>query len=47
VMPQVNRFLGFWLAPRKPSLFRDIGVAAGMMGALLIMWQIFRSLRPG
>lgn len=47
LMPQVNRFLGFWLYPKKKSRLLDFGVAVGLFGILVLLWQLFILLSPG
>jgi len=46
IMPQANRCLHFWLFPKKRSWILDLGVAAGLVLLLLLMWRLFVVLAP-
>ncbi|MEO0793755.1 MAG: antibiotic biosynthesis monooxygenase [Verrucomicrobiota bacterium] len=46
LMTPVNKMLGFWLMPAKPSITRDVGVAVGLFAGLIAMYFLFAAINP-
>ncbi|MGE9294937.1 MAG: antibiotic biosynthesis monooxygenase [Puniceicoccales bacterium] len=47
VMPLVNRLLGFWLLPKKPSVALDAGVTAAIVAFQFGLYLVFHAIHQG